>query len=208
MKGKRRFIISCTILLIGTFIFSFAGFQNILRSDYKKLSEDDVRTMLKKKGLFGGGYTPVKTFRNRFRLASIGEKQNAIIDDATKLMWHQSGSEECLDYEDVVTWIDDLNKKKFGGFTDWRLPTLEEAASLIESRPIDNELIHEGRPINYPLHINPVFSAYHEFIWTGDGYGYDSEPGHTWFVNFDGGLIGDSEVGAWFVKPVRTIDEK
>jgi len=206
MRKKQLFFTSIVVVWIGLITFSFGGFQQILRSDYKKLSRSDVESMLKEKGFFEDSMNPSKTFRNQFRQLSIGEDRFVIIDDATGLRWHQSGSEKCLDYEDVIVWIEDLNKTKYGGHNTWRLPTLEEAASLIENRPIDNEMDFGGRLVNNPLHIDPLFSAYHEFIWTGDGYGYDAEPGHTWFVNFDGGTVGNSEVGAWFVRPVRAID--
>ena len=47
-------------------------------------------------------------------------------------MWQQSGSSERMQFEDAKKWITELNLKGFAGFNDWRLPTLEEAMSLME----------------------------------------------------------------------------
>ena len=49
-----------------------------------------------------------------------------------------------------------LNAGGHAGYRDWRLPTAEEAASLMEKTPID------GR------HIDPVFGRGVNFIWTAD----------------------------------------
>jgi hypothetical protein len=62
-----------------------------------------------------------------------------------------------------------LNKIKFAGYDNWRLPTLEEAMSLMENTP--NE---------FGLYINPLFDVRQPWNWTADRY----SASRIWFVNF------------------------
>jgi len=84
-----------------------------------------------------------------------GEK--VIVDGATDLMWQQSGSQESMGYQRASSYIDGLNKNRFAGFSNWRLPTLEEAYSLMESS------WKHGK-----LYIDPVFDSIQKYIWTCD----------------------------------------
>ncbi len=85
------------------------------------------------------------------------DKDLVVIDLATGIMWQQSGSPKYLYWKDVQTWIDDLNRKGYAGFHDWRLPTLEEAMSLMEPKEL-----------NSGLYIDPVFDKTQRWIWTAD----------------------------------------
>jgi hypothetical protein len=91
---------------------------------------------------------------------------DVVVDKASGLMWHQAGSEVTLDFFSAQEWVDDLNIQKYAGYSDWRLPTLEEAISLYEMKT------------NKDMNIDPVFSYSQRFIWTGDGY----YPGRIWLV--------------------------
>ncbi len=46
-----------------------------------------------------------------------------VVDHTTNLIWQQSGSKETMSSEDANEYISALNKDKYGGFSDWRLPT-------------------------------------------------------------------------------------
>jgi hypothetical protein len=72
-------------------------------------------------------------------------------------MRHQDGSKKALDYFEALEWIDDLNIQKYAGCSDWRLPTIEEAVSLMETKKMSAE-----------MQIDPVFSRTQRFVWTGD----------------------------------------
>jgi len=58
-----------------------------------------------------------------------------VIDHVTGLIWQQSFSELHVPYSEVNKYILNLNSQNFGGYSNWRLPTLEEAMLLMESRP-------------------------------------------------------------------------
>ena len=53
-----------------------------------------------------------------------------VIDHVTDLMWQQSGS-DLTSKDKVEKYVNQINGAQYAGFSDWRLPTLEELASLI-----------------------------------------------------------------------------
>jgi hypothetical protein len=91
-------------------------------------------------------------------------------------MWHQSGSDESMDWNNAKYWVSLLNSSGYAGYHDWRLPTVEEASSLLESSKLFGE---DG------LYIDPVFSNKQQWIWTGDRHGTEG----AWGVIFYNGLV-------------------
>jgi len=75
-----------------------------------------------------------------------------ITDYATALMWQQSGSDTGLNFEEAVAYVQELNYRRFAGFRDWRLPTIDELRSLLTSERQSNGLyiepIFEYKPEN------------------------------------------------------------
>jgi len=65
--------------------------------------------------------TPVYT------LSSDG---NTVKDEITGLTWQQSHDSKTLYWTEAQKMINKLNRKKYGGFDDWRLPTIKELYSL------------------------------------------------------------------------------
>ena len=93
-----------------------------------------------------------------------------VIDWASGLMWQQGGSIKEMSFAEAKTWIEHFNQTVHAGFRDWRLPTLEEAMSLMEPK------LKKGG-----LHIDSVFERDQLWIWTCDAIGDTS---YAWAVNF------------------------
>lgn len=134
----------------------------------ENLSVDDVKKMLKAKDLVDTFWnTSGKGLNHQYK--EVWRKgKNLVIDYITSLTWQSSGSEGKVEGFQIPQYIQKLNKSKYGGFDDWRLPTIEEAASLIETKRK-----------NFNLHISSLFDKKQEYIWTSDLWG-----GHHWAVNF------------------------
>lgn len=163
-----------------------------LRSQYKNLSVDDVKSMLKERGFFEKYYNKSGDFKNHFQVKTINHCK-IVVDYATGLIWHQFGSESYMSIERVKPWLADLNKQKYAGFSDWRLPTLEEAASLLENQ--------ESR---FGLFFDEVFASEQRFIWTGDTFGKDK----GWIIDFYSGDVSNVPLTTMvYVRPVRTMKE-
>jgi len=166
------------------------GFLTInLRSSYKDLGYDQVKASLKKYNFFDQHRNENGDFINEYELKMI-EGDDVVEDHITGLMWHQSGSEKSMKWGDAKEWIEDLNGIGYAGYHDWRLPTVEEAASLLESSENDDY-----------LYIDLVFNSKQRLIWTGDSFGSRG----AWDVNFStGGVIWRFTNLNLYVRPVRS----
>ena len=116
-------------------------------------------------------------------------KGDVVVDHATGLTWQQAGSEEYVTYEKAFAYMKEQNAKGFGGFNDWRLPTVEELASLLESE----KQAHD-------LYIHPVFNDKQRWCWTSDKYGSSG----ACRIGFNLGVVSrDYLDGDFYVRLVR-----
>ena len=148
-------------------------FHSILRSrPVFKLSEHDVREMLQQKGFFDRAWNRFEEgIKHQYELI-MRKEVKLVIDHITALTWQQSGSSKFLTYADAEKYIRNLNKKNFAGYNNWRLPTLEEAMSLVEPN------------IAGGLYIDSIFDRRQGWIWTADK---DSSTS-AWVVFFGSGF--------------------
>ncbi len=131
------------------------------------LSKALTKSMLKDKGFFDKKLNKSAFgFSNDYELQVDGK---VVYDRASNLMWQQSGSEFVLPHKETKAYVNQLNRDRFAGFSDWRLPTLEEAMSLMEPTPENDN-----------LYINPEFGNKQRFIWTSDLY----KTSRAWIVHF------------------------
>jgi len=118
-----------------------------------------------------------------------------IIDQATGLMWQRDGSEKIMFLSDAETYLKSLNEKAYAGFSDWRLPTVEELASLIE--PIG---AHEH------LFIDSRFNSQQAACLTSDSTLDSVKLTNTWIVDFrQGGVYSDISGNRYFARAVRSL---
>ena len=156
--------------------------------DLEVLDNDQVGQMIKRNGYFDRRMNPDgKGFDNKFQLQKNGQ---IVYDQASGLMWQQSGSQEEMTYEQAKEWIQALNRKGFAGYNDWRLPTLKEAMSLMEPKQNLNR-----------LYLDSMFDD-QKWIWTSTLRGASLR----WVVLFyDDGLCDKFSVYSdFFVRAVRS----
>ncbi len=124
-------------------------------------------------------------------------RDEVIVDLATGLMWQQSGSKEQLTYAGAKVYIEELNAGEgLAGFTDWRLPTVEELLSLIDKERYSND-----------LRIDPRFDSTQTWGWSADLWQKKDEvlAESAWYVYFVDGivLLGDFDSNH-YVRAVRS----
>jgi len=146
----------------------------LLRSDPTSLSELQAKQLFKDRGFFSRAWNPGGGVSGEAKREVKLKQETVVVDDATGLAWDSSWSDKPLTYDKAKRWIKDLNKKGFAGFKDWRLPTVEEAASLLES------IKKNGK-----LNISPLFSPTQKTIWTCDAVA--EELHKAWAIDFEDG---------------------
>jgi len=150
-----------------------------LRSRNGTLTTKDIKRMLKDYGFFDFLLHPQRTFVNRFTDYGDG----TITDMATGLLWQKGGSEVALNFMDAEAYVETLNKQKLAGRSEWRLPTIEELASLMEVEKINSD-----------LYISTLFNTIQKKCWSADNQGVKTWSGtkkneNIWVINFIEGVI-------------------
>ncbi len=129
-----------------------------------------VMKMLKDRGFYDGDWNnSASGFLNDFQLQN---DVKVVFDHASGLMWQQSGSDKEISYDDANKYVAQLNSDQFAGYIDWRMPTLEEAMSLMEPTEKSSS-----------MYIDQVFDNTQRWIWTSDM----NDVSLAWLVNFVSG---------------------
>ncbi len=191
-KKKKKFPlfrVSLVITLLGVLTVMSIRYLN-LGSDEKKLNTETVKALVKKNNFFDRVWNKYGRFNNQFEKKFIKQKM-VIVDYATGLMWIPYGSRREMNYDGIKKWLSYFNREKYAGFGDWRLPTLKEAASLLNIPQTEDSLY-------LPL----MFSTRQKKIWTSNIYGFNG----AWVVCFDEGyILGCPFDLKYFIRPVRSL---
>ena len=119
----------------------------------------------------------------------IDNGNGTVTDEATGLMWQQK-SPPPLNWEDSIKYC---SKMTLVGYTDWRMPTIQELKSIVDYNRFNPA-------INTTYFPNTALS----FYWSstvGANYTFVA-----WGVFFDYGFVYyDNKIYNYFVRAVRTI---
>jgi hypothetical protein len=97
-------------------------------------------------------WNPNGSFDNDF----VDNGDGTVTDRVTDLIWQKDGSPKPLTLKRATYYIGSLNDKRFMGYSDWRLPTIEELASLITGN------------VRGGIYINPLFTTKRKSCWSSD----------------------------------------
>ncbi len=157
-----------------------------LRSGGIEVGREETRDMLRRFAFFDRYENGTGDCRARFQ-RRVADGLALVEDPSTGLTWWAAGSAHPMPYAAVPAWLADVN----AGDGGWRLPTVEEAASLLSRIP--------GRD---GLHVSPLFSPAVTEAWTADRL--SGSAGKVWVVLFGDGCLGvQAETARSFVRPVR-----
>jgi TPR repeat protein len=145
----------------------------LLRREYKSLDERELSEALSAKKLFDAQRNPGGNFQHQYEARNKGGL-SLILDRATNLVWTRQQNLVRMNLSKTQNWIESLNRVQYGGIKGWRLPTVEEAASLLKKNA-------EGEK-NF---LDAVFGKDIKEIWTGDRF---LESG-SWVVDFQDGMV-------------------
>ncbi|MBF0202513.1 MAG: DUF1566 domain-containing protein [Desulfamplus sp.] len=120
-------------------------------------------------------------------------------DNYTGLIWENKTDDGSIhDKDNTYTWqnaqdvfIANLNANAFGGYTDWRLPTIKELGSIV----------NYGRynPAIDVSYFSDTMSSYYWSATTGAG-----DTAGAWLIHFDDGLDPfNGKSSSYYVRAVR-----
>ncbi len=158
------------------------------------LAPEDIKTLLDKYNFYatcwnynGNFCNPEGDFENDFANPHDG----TLTDRVTGLMWQQSGSSAPVTWQEAGQYVEEANRRAFAGYADWRLPTVEELASLMEKSWENNDLF-----------IDPAFDKVQRLIWSAD----TKDTNTAWKANFHMGfIIHFPKTAENFVRLVRSV---
>ena len=126
----------------------------------------------------------------------VVDPKGTVLDTQTGLMWQKTDSyhdkKKGMNWYEALEYVDEKNSKQFAGYSDWRLPSLEELRQLWDpKRPVESK---DGDPIGLP----EVFaSGGSYYLWTGTERNLDN----AWYFG-----LGQRE-DYWNLKDLGDLDQ-
>ncbi len=136
-----------------------------------------ITDMLLDYDFFDRSRNPRGSFVNSF----VDNNDGTVTDKATGLMWEKSGSSRLYNGR-AKEYIKQLNKQRFAGYSGWRMPTVEELASLLVRKRTNG------------AHMDPVFDRKQTLCWTIDKCESQSWSWYkgAWLVDFKNGEVNEA----------------
>jgi hypothetical protein len=157
--------------------------------------ESNLYNTIKDHNFFSKSQNSSGDFLNDF----VDNGDGTVTDRVTGLMWQREGTSSEVSLGAGLEYVQELNANRFGGYANWRLPTIEELCSLLE--PGQNQ---RGQ------HIDMVFSGSIFACWSSDKKPlYGTTYAYVAFFGWgDVGVSRSEGVGFMqhFVRAVRTAN--
>ncbi|CAN2045259.1 hypothetical protein GMMP1_1510011 [Candidatus Magnetomoraceae bacterium gMMP-1] len=138
--------------------------------------------------------------RNPMSFTKLDENGNDLPDSAknwamvrdnnTGLIWDVTTKDEYNWHDASNKFITKLNAQKFGGYSDWRMPTREELRSIVNYGKVFSAIDER------------YFPNMSEFYWSSSSHASNND--NAWGVGFDhGNGNDDGKSGSYYVRAVR-----
>ena len=112
----------------------------------------------------------MKNEKSRF----LKNTDETIYDSQTSLTWMASDSrihlKKDVSWDETETYTEDMNGKSFGGHSDWRIPSAQEALSLFDKNKLNKDF--KGGDI----HLDSIFPpGAGNTTWTSETRGREAQ---------------------------------
>ena len=134
-----------------------------------------------------GLWRPIRRAANTFDVHGPG----VVSDHSTGRTWQQSGSAFPVTWHQASGYIEDLNRNRFAGCSQWRLPTVDELLTLLTDDPQGEDFC-----------IEPIFDRTQKWLWSCDRRSFTT----AWYVSVEHGFVGWQDFSACYsVRAVQTL---
>lgn len=114
-----------------------------------------------------------------------------VVDHGTGLVWQISGTRFPVNWKEGQAYVQGLNREKFQGFNNWRMPTAAELLTIFSPAPQGPGLCLE-----------PVFDLRQHWLWSLDRATFTS----AWYASLELGFLDSSDISSYYhVKAVCTL---
>ena len=112
----------------------------------------------------------MKNEKSRF----LKNADETIYDSQTSLTWMANDSridlKKDVSWDEIATYAEDMNGKSFGGHSDWRIPSAQEALSLFDKKKLNKDF--KGGDI----HLDSIFPpGAGNTTWTSETRGHEAQ---------------------------------
>ncbi len=161
--------------------------QVILPAAATELSDEDIGNIVRQYNFFDGELNTSGRFENHLHQHG----KHIIVDTRTSLMWQRDGL-DITSIRSMNRLVEQISETGLHGYRDWRLPSVEEAMSLMEPEANIKD-----------IHLNTNFSKEQPFIFTA----CPRKPGGYWFVDYKHGRVfwSSGTIPGGFGRLCRTI---
>jgi len=113
-------------------------------------------------------------------------------DKNTGLIWEKEHEDITYKWDDINQASDKLNEENFGGFNDWRVPTINELKTILLKDKEKGKYIKNGLKD----------STRDGYYWSATTHANNIE--NAWYVYFDKGYgNGNNKANSYYVRCVR-----
>ncbi|WP_319586925.1 DUF1566 domain-containing protein [uncultured Desulfobulbus sp.] len=142
--------------------------QIALPNEPAEMSEEDVVALVSQFNFAEQERNP----QGHFSKVLVDNGDNlTVTDKVTGLMWQRGGT-DIMSQRAMRREVKRINEEKFAGYSDWRLPSVAEALSLLEQEKSANS-----------QYLHACFSGEQPFIFADA----TRKPGGQWFVDYKQG---------------------
>lgn len=116
-----------------------------IRSESRNdLSIFDAMRLIRIKGFFNKEWNDgIEGFDNKCEF-EVRQGEKIFVEKVTGRIWQRYTSNKFMEVNGATEHIKHLNNVKFAGYEDWRLPTLDEALTLMKKQTEKDFYIHPG----------------------------------------------------------------
>ena len=110
----------------------------------------------------------------------IDNLDGTVTDNGTGLMWQQATTPDNYTWEQALAYCENL---EFANYTDWRLPTVKELASIVDTTRVSPAINTTYFPdtATYSYWTSTTYAFYFEYM--------PLKPDYAWSVHFDIGNV-------------------